>query len=211
MSMNCASLLLWFLIHRRILDNGLIFTARRFRAACRDYRLAQEFIMPYTPVQNGMIERFFRSLKEECVWQHDFADYAEAWTAIARWIRWHNERRPHQARGHLSPHQYGAQQLQAVSEASATRAVSQVSKFWPIGGSYAFARGLRVAPTRCRSHGPSGMLARLRQHRGDRPCVFQKEGRSRRVHAAAAIGGLTAAPRTTWPRPCLGTASTSSR
>ncbi|MBP6263358.1 MAG: DDE-type integrase/transposase/recombinase [Nitrospira sp.] len=34
---------------------------------CCDYRLQQEFITPYTPEQNGMIERFFRSLKEECV------------------------------------------------------------------------------------------------------------------------------------------------
>jgi transposase InsO family protein len=47
-------------------DNGLIFQSRRFRAACKDYRLRQEFITPYTPEQNGMIERFFRSLKEEC-------------------------------------------------------------------------------------------------------------------------------------------------
>jgi len=103
------------LVHRRILDNGLIFTARRFRAACRDYRPRQEFITPYTPAQNGMIERFFRSLKEECVWQHNFADYAEARTAIGRWISWYNERRPHQALGYLSPHQYRAQQLQAVA------------------------------------------------------------------------------------------------
>jgi putative transposase len=40
-------------------DNGLIFQSRRFRAACRDYRLRQEFITPYTPEQNGLIERFF--------------------------------------------------------------------------------------------------------------------------------------------------------
>ncbi len=46
-------------------DNGLIFHSRRFRAACRDSRLQQEFITPYTPAQNGLIERFFRSLKEE--------------------------------------------------------------------------------------------------------------------------------------------------
>src|SRR5665811_324493 len=59
-------------------DNGLIFQSRRFRAALRDYRLRQEFITPYTPEQNGMIERFFRSLKEECVWQHLFQDFAEA-------------------------------------------------------------------------------------------------------------------------------------
>jgi putative transposase len=96
-------------------DNGLIFTARRFRAALRDYRLRQEFITPYTPEQNGMIERFFRSLKEECVWQHNFAGYIEARAAIASWIRWYNERRPHQALDYLSPHQYRAQQLQAVA------------------------------------------------------------------------------------------------
>jgi len=27
----------------------------------------QEFITPYGPEQNGIIERFFRSLKEECI------------------------------------------------------------------------------------------------------------------------------------------------
>jgi putative transposase len=96
-------------------DNGLIFTARRFRAACRDYRLFQEFITPYTPEQNGMIERFFRSLKEECVRQHNFASFIEARAAIDSWIRWYNERRPHQALGYLSPRQYRAQQLQAVA------------------------------------------------------------------------------------------------
>jgi putative transposase len=96
-------------------DNGLIFTARRFRAACRDYHLRQEFITPYTPEQNGMIERFFRSLKEECVWQHNFAGFVEARVAIGEWIRWYNERRPHQALGYLSPHQYRTQQLQAVA------------------------------------------------------------------------------------------------
>lgn len=29
-------------------DNGLIFQSRRFRAACRSYRLMHEFITPYT-------------------------------------------------------------------------------------------------------------------------------------------------------------------
>ena len=84
-------------------DNGLVFTARHFRAACRDNRLRQEFITPYTPKQNGMIERFFRSLKEERVWQHNFAGFIEARAAIVQWIRWYNEHRPHQALGYLSP------------------------------------------------------------------------------------------------------------
>jgi putative transposase len=96
-------------------DNGLVFQSRRFRAACRDYRLRQEFIRPYTPEQNGMIERFFRSLKEECVWIRSFRSFREAQRAIDRWIGWYNEGRPHQALGYLSPKQYRAQQLNLVA------------------------------------------------------------------------------------------------
>jgi putative transposase len=89
-------------------DNGLIFQSRRFRAACRAYRLPQEFITPYTPEQNGVIERFFRSLKEECVWQHVFSGYQHARQIIRRWIEWYNTERPHQALQYLSPVQYRA-------------------------------------------------------------------------------------------------------
>ncbi len=96
-------------------DNGLIFQSRRFRAACRDYQLRQEFITPYTPEQNGMIERFFRSLKEECVWQRTFVSFAEARRAIRRWIDWYNDRRPHQALGYRSPRQYRADKLERVA------------------------------------------------------------------------------------------------
>jgi putative transposase len=58
-------------------DNGLIFQSRRFRAACRDYRLRQEFITPSTPEQDGLVECFFRSLKEERVWLHRFGSFTE--------------------------------------------------------------------------------------------------------------------------------------
>ena len=55
--------------------------SRRFRVACHDYRLRQEVITPYTPEQNGIVERFFRSLKGKCIWQHDFGNFAAARTA----------------------------------------------------------------------------------------------------------------------------------
>jgi putative transposase len=96
-------------------DNELIFQSRRFRAACRDYWLTQEFITPYTPEQNGIIERFFRSLKEECVWQHQFHNFADAKTAIRQWIEWYNGGRPHQALGYRSPHEFRAQQQLSVA------------------------------------------------------------------------------------------------
>ena len=96
-------------------DTGLIFQSRRFRQACRDYRLQQEFITPYTPEQNGMIERFFRSLKEECVWQHTFQTFEEARRIIRDWVEWYNQERPHQALGYRSPVQYRAQQATQVA------------------------------------------------------------------------------------------------
>ncbi len=96
-------------------DNGLVYQSRRFRQACRDYRLQQEFITPYTPEQNGLIERFFRSLKEECVWQHDFAGFEEARQTIKRWMRWYNEERPHQALQYRSPRQYRQEQRTQVA------------------------------------------------------------------------------------------------
>jgi putative transposase len=96
-------------------DNGLIFQSKRFREACRQYRLTQEYITPYTPEQNGVIERFFRSLKEECVWLRSFRSFAEASRAIREWIRFYNEERPHQALGYQSPSQFRAQQLPCVA------------------------------------------------------------------------------------------------
>lgn len=87
-------------------DNGLVFQSRDFRAACANYGLQQEFITPYTPEQNGMIERFFRTLKEECVWQHTFESFEEARREISHWIERYNTERPHQALGYLSPKQF---------------------------------------------------------------------------------------------------------
>lgn len=80
----------------------------------RFYRLPQEFITPYTPEQNGLIERWFRSLKEECVWQHQFHTFVEAKQAITAWIRWYNAERPHQALGYHSPQQHQQQRLLAA-------------------------------------------------------------------------------------------------
>ena len=96
-------------------DNGLIFQSRRFRRALKDYGLSQEFITPCTPEQNGMIERFFRTLKEECVWISNFKSFEEARLAIKRWIEFYNEQRPHQALGYLSPREFRAQKVESVA------------------------------------------------------------------------------------------------
>jgi putative transposase len=87
-------------------DNGLVFLSRSFREACTFYRLTQSSITPYTPEQNGLIERFFRSFKEECVWQQNFTSFEEARRAVKAWLEWYKSERPHQALGELSPDEY---------------------------------------------------------------------------------------------------------
>jgi putative transposase len=96
-------------------DNGLIFQSRRFRSACRGYRLRQEFITPSALEQNGIIKGFFRNLKEECAWQKQFKSFAEAKREIRQWIEWYNAGRPHQLLGYKSPREYRAHLSESVA------------------------------------------------------------------------------------------------
>jgi len=84
-------------------DNGLVFGSKRFHETVTKYQLHQEYITPYTPEQNGMIERFFKSFKEECAWQHNFVSFDEAYNKIADWIDYYNFQRPHSALGYATP------------------------------------------------------------------------------------------------------------
>ena len=70
---------------------------------------------PYTPEQNGLIERFFRNLKEECVWGHNFRNLEEARLEVFRWIDWYNNSRPHQELGYRSSREYLGQQVSKVA------------------------------------------------------------------------------------------------
>ena len=45
-------------------DNGAEYTSRKFKELCRDLKVKQEFTVPETPQQNGVAERFNRTLVE---------------------------------------------------------------------------------------------------------------------------------------------------
>lgn len=84
-------------------DNGLVFSSRRYTALVRSYGLQQEFITPYCPQQNGMVERVIRTLKEQCIHRHRFESQQHASRVISDWIQFYNTRRPHQALGMKTP------------------------------------------------------------------------------------------------------------
>jgi len=86
-------------------DNGLVFCSRRFTQTVYRYGIKQEFIRPHTPQQNGMVERLIRSVKEQCLWLHNFDSLEEARQALKAWFGYYNDQRPHQALKMKTPRQ----------------------------------------------------------------------------------------------------------
>ncbi|MBB2778538.1 UNVERIFIED_ORG: putative transposase [Comamonas terrigena] len=84
-------------------DNRLTFTSRIFSALVKSYGLRQEFITPYSPEQNGLVERVIRTLKEQCVHRDRFESLQHASRLIVSWIHFYNHRRPHQALNMRTP------------------------------------------------------------------------------------------------------------
>ncbi|WP_202924030.1 integrase core domain-containing protein [Rhodovulum sulfidophilum] len=72
-------------------------------AIVRSYGLKQEFITPHCPQQNGMVERFIRTLKVQCVHRHRFESTQHAMRVIGDWIAFYNHPRPHQALAMRTP------------------------------------------------------------------------------------------------------------
>jgi len=87
-------------------DNGSAFGAAAFVAEVERQGLHLTKTFYRSPEGNAIVERFFRSLKEECVWQHRFASIEEAERAVVDWIRFYNEERLHSTLGYLSPREY---------------------------------------------------------------------------------------------------------
>ncbi|GMA58943.1 hypothetical protein GCM10025858_34460 [Alicyclobacillus sacchari] len=84
-------------------DNGCQMTSRRFIQAMRACQINHERTGYNNPDDDGYIERFFRSLKEEEVWLQEYSSFAEAKAAIESYIHFYNTDRPHSALGYRSP------------------------------------------------------------------------------------------------------------
>lgn len=89
-------------------DNGCHYGAKVFRDELLRLGITHTRTMVNTPKGNAIIERFFRSLKEECVWQHQFQNFEEAKKFVDEWVVKYNQERPHQSLGYLTPAEFFA-------------------------------------------------------------------------------------------------------
>lgn len=91
-------------------DNGCHYGAKIFREEIRRLGIKHTRTMVNTPKGNAVIERFFKSLKQECVWQHGFSSFEEAKAVIEQWVESYNNDRPHQSLGYMTPALFYAQE-----------------------------------------------------------------------------------------------------
>lgn len=64
------------------------------------------FIQPGKPMQNGYVERFNRTYREEVLDCYVFETIGEVRRMTAEWISRYNEQRPHEALGNRSPRKF---------------------------------------------------------------------------------------------------------
>ena len=91
---------------RRLLcDNGSEFCSQVVDLWAYQNEVKIDFSRPGKPTDNGHIESFNGTFRDECLNTHWFTTLAEARQFIEAWRREYNESRPHRALGERTPHE----------------------------------------------------------------------------------------------------------
>jgi transposase InsO family protein len=86
-------------------DNGCQPTSLAFMRACATLEIHQAFTSYNNPKGNADTERCIRTLKEECLWLHEWTCPFALISAVGAWIDNYNEHYPHSALGYKTPRQ----------------------------------------------------------------------------------------------------------
>lgn len=95
-------------------DNGLAFSMKhayhcdrltRFQQACRSLGIEHKLLRPYAPECNGKVERFFRTVDEECLNIQPLFTLEKRSRALDDFLWYYNHERPHLSLGGKTPFQ----------------------------------------------------------------------------------------------------------
>ena len=84
-------------------DQGAQFTAEAFTTVLHERGIAISMDGKGRCLDNVFVERLWRSVKYEEVYLHAYANVTEARDGINRYLRFYNDKRPHQALGYQTP------------------------------------------------------------------------------------------------------------
>ena len=89
-------------------DNGSEFTGRMVDLWAYHHQVRIDFSAPGSPWQNGHVESFNGTFRDECLNTHWFRTLTEARRLIEAWRQDYNVSRPHMALANLTPAEYAA-------------------------------------------------------------------------------------------------------
>ncbi len=111
-----------------VTDNGPEFTGRALDRWASRHGVRLHFIEPGKPMQNGFIESFNGTFRDECLSASWFTDLQAARTLTAQWQREYNEERPHSRIGRIPPAEFArASALQPPTAASGPTSIMRQS------------------------------------------------------------------------------------
>lgn len=87
-------------------DNGPQFTARSVEENLKRWGVHRQKTPFHCPEGNSVVERFIRTMKEECLWQHHLKTLDDVERVLSEWIPRYNTMRRHQSLGYLTPVEY---------------------------------------------------------------------------------------------------------
>lgn len=98
-------------------DQGTQYTAFEFRQLLKQLGVIQSFSAPGSPHDNAVAESFFASIKKEDFRRNFYKTEEEFQVAVAEYIEFYNDYRPHQRLGSLTPNQAEEEYYKALLEA----------------------------------------------------------------------------------------------
>lgn len=90
------------------MDNGPENISKEFKQWATKHQVILEYIQPGKPAQNGFIERFNRTYREEVLDMHLFRNIQEVQQFTDQWVYEYNNFRPHHTLGNLTPIEYAS-------------------------------------------------------------------------------------------------------
>jgi putative transposase len=87
-------------------DNGTEMTSMAILKWCQQAHIEWHYIAPGKPMQNGFVESFNGSFRDECLNETLFSSLAQARAVINAWRQDYNANRPHSSLGNITPSEF---------------------------------------------------------------------------------------------------------
>jgi putative transposase len=94
-------------------DNGPEYISETMRLWAIERKIELKFVEPGSPYQNGYVERFNKSYREEVLDAFTFRKLGEATALTQAWLWMYNNERPHESLGYKSPVDFAQERLRS--------------------------------------------------------------------------------------------------